>query len=149
MSTPQEALIAMREYLRRARHAGATLTQDPDGEDILRLVMRAEDRVSGWLLNAGALIEPVERTRGDSTEVGTTQIANVLHGLHSISHKGSSGWATADHIAERIGQPLDYVIEALNAAAARGYVESVYHYTLSYRGEQWLLDEGDFLLNGG
>ncbi len=55
-----EALISMREYLARARHAGAELTQDPDGQEILRLVMRAEEHVNGWLSNAGALIEPIE-----------------------------------------------------------------------------------------
>ena len=147
MTTTHEALTSMHEFLRRARHAGAGLAHDPDGQAILGLVMQAEQQVDGWLKNAGALIESLDHGAVSRPSVDDVDVALVLEGLRSVTASADSiRWATADHVAERIGRPLGFVLDALGAAAAAGWVESVYHYTLSYQGERWMLDKGDFLL---
>jgi len=148
MTTPRDALVSMREYLRRARHAASAISFDPQGQEILRLVMRAEDFVGGWLQNAGSLIEtPSDQTPDIDESISEQEIAEVLAGLKSITTSPASvAWATSDHVAERIHRPLPSVIGALGAAAKAGLVESVYHYTLSHRGEDWMRDEGDALL---
>lgn len=146
MTSPRESLREMQAYLARARHAGANLAQDPDLAPILTGVMRVEQLVHGWLLNHGALIEEIPESP-TSPAVPDEQLAEVLVGLQRLLSLSGGGWVTQDHLAERIGRPLDFVRNALKGAAEQGFVESTYHYILSYHGEKWVEDEAFFILD--